>query len=257
MSNPYAPPTTAAFVLHASELPSGIRRFRLDRVATLALVNRSVLWRAVIIFVVLVLMLVVYAAIGAPVALGAPIFLVVWIVGIGLGWLLRRTLVSRQVATYEVLASSRVVRRILARTLPTEILRPEVSRIVETRWGLWLLSTSPRRSLGLVRSIEGYADLRSQIEQWKPIEALGGVQGWLLPFAEVKRQGPRDVVVGTVLETDADLAQELATVRGLGADRGLGMGPVARVRLIRLLAIWVLLIVMFLAIWQLLQPSSR
>jgi hypothetical protein len=82
------------------------------------------------------------------------------------------------------------------------------------------------------------------------------VQGWLLPFAEVQRQGPRDVVVGTVLETDADLPQELATVRGLGADRGLGLGPVTRVRLIRLVAIWVLLIVMFLAIWQLLQPSS-
>jgi hypothetical protein len=71
LGNPYAPPTTATFVPHASELPPDVRRFRLDRAATMALVRRSVLQRSAVILVTFTVLLGAYAAMGAPTVLTA------------------------------------------------------------------------------------------------------------------------------------------------------------------------------------------
>ena len=69
----------------------------------------------------------------------------------------------------------------------------------------------------------------------------------------------REDVTGTALEHDASLRDELMAVRALSADRGAGYGPLLRTRdrLVRVAILWALLVVIFLVIWQLLQPQPR
>ena len=102
------------------------------------------------------------------------------------------------------------------------------------------------------------AKLRDHFATWRPIEPLRGWEATRLTYSEIRHARPRDVVAGTVLESDPKLAEELATVRGLGADRGVGLGqPTSiRARLVWMLVLWVLLTVMFLAIWWFLQPQA-
>jgi hypothetical protein len=257
--NPYAPPAASPFVLPLNELPSGIRRYRVDWAAARKVVRRrmAVLGRVMLALIMLVMLLdaqlglqglsvLVFGAFLGVV--GGAAFLVSW-------FRVQRTL-ARNVATYELLVNARVLRRIIGRVSPAEILRPEVTRIVETPLMMWVLCASPRRSLGLTRTIEGYAELRDHLARWRPIEPVRGWAATRLTYTELSHARPRDVVAGTALESDPTLAEELATVRGLGADRGLGLGqPTSmRARLIWMLVLWVLLTAMFLGIWWSLQP---
>ncbi len=259
MANPYAPPAAAAYVVPATELPAGFRRFRLEPAAFRRLVRRQAVLRVPFVLVVLALVLGIESLAGMPVGLASWIVVPSVLIGFALRWARAARLAARPMATFEVIASPRVVRRIMAGLLPAEILRPEITRIVETPWGLWLLSTTPRRSLGLVRAIDGYDALRAHVGTWAPIESIGLGERLWLRLREARRMGPRDVIAGTALATDPTLLEELGLIRAVGADRGAGFGPATLVRnaLLRVLLLWVLLIVLFLAIWQFLAPTER
>jgi hypothetical protein len=256
MHNPYAPPAAAAFVLPTTVLPPGVRRFGLDPAAYRVLLQSRVRRRGPIIVAIVAVIIAINGLSGLPALLTSGVLVVGCVLGLGIAWFGVSRVGAAQLSTFEVLASDRVVRRILKGTLPAEVLRPEVSRIVETKWGLWVMCSSPRRSLALVRAIAGYPELRQHLAGWRPIEELRGWRATRLSYAERGRQGPRDVMVGTALAEDPSLGEELATVRAVSADRGAGYGAptLARHRLVRMLILWVLLIVMFFALWQLLQP---
>jgi hypothetical protein len=233
-----------------------VRRFGLDPAAYRVLLQSRVRRRGPIIVVIVAIVIAINGLSGLPALVTSGVLVVGCVLGLGIAWFGVSRVGTAQLSTFEVLASERVVRRIFKGTLPAEILRPEVTRIVETKWGLWVLCASPRRSLGLVRAIAGYAELREHLSRWLPIEELRGWQAARLSYSERARQGPRDVMVGTALATDPTLDTELGTVRAVSADRGAGYGAptLARNRLVRVLTLWVLLIVMFFALWQLLQP---
>jgi hypothetical protein len=257
MTNPYAPPAAAAFVLPTPVLPPGVRRYGLDPAAYRALLRSRVRRRGPIIVGIVAIVVAINGLSGLPAVVTGGVLVVGCVLGLSIAWFGAGRVGTRQLSTFEVLASERVVRRILTGTPPAEILRPEVTRIVETPWGLWVIGASPRRSLGLVRAIAGYAELREQLTSWRPIEPLRGLRAARLSYAERGRQGPRDAMQGTSLDADPTLVEELATVRALGADRGMGYGAptVMRYRLLRLLLFWVMLIILLFALWQLLQPS--
>ncbi len=256
MDNPYAPPAAAAFVLPTPVLPPGVRRFGLDPTAYRVLLQSRVRRRGPFIVALVAIVIAINGLSGLPALLTSGVLVVGCVLGLGIAWFGVSRVGGAQLSTFEVLASERVVRRILKGTLPAEVLRPEVSRIVETKWGLWVMCASPRRSLALVRAVAGYSELREHLSRWRPIEELRGWQATRLSYAERGRQGPRDVILGTALADDPTLAEELGTVRAVSTDRGAGYGAptLVRHRLLRMLILWVLLIVMFFALWQLLQP---
>jgi hypothetical protein len=258
MSNPYAPPSTAAVAPKAdpAPLPPGVRRHRLDPEAYRSMVNRVLVWPALLAALLFPLVLAPAFAAGVYSGVTTGVF---WIALVGAVLfrlaLVRRTAL-RRVPTYELLASQRVLRRVLVGSVTAEVLRPEVTRIVETPRVLWVLCASPRRSLGIPRAVEAYAELRERLATWSPIVRSGRIGALARSYAETAHVGPRDVVAGTALAGDATLVDELALVRAAGADGGAGYGAVkTRDPRVRLLVVWLLLVVAFLAIWQLV--SSR
>jgi hypothetical protein len=257
MANPYAPPAAATFALPVPALPAGVHRYGLDPAAYRLLLRSRVRRRSPIIVVVVAVAIAVNGLSGLPALVTSGVVLVGCVLGLAIAWFGAGRVGSRQLATFEVLASERVVRRILTGTLPAEVLRPEVSRIVETKLGLWVICERPRRSLFLVRAIDRYEDLRRALASWRTVEAGSAWTSTRLSYSERARQGPRDVMVGTALADDATLAEELTMVRAHAADRGAGYGAptLARNRLLRVVLLWALLVVMFFALWQLLQPS--
>ncbi len=255
--NPYAPPAPAAFVLPTPALPPGVKRFGLDPAGYRGLIRSRVRRRGPVIVAIVAILIAVNGLSGLPALVTGSELVVGCVLGLGIAWFGAGRVGGRQLSTFEVMASERVVRRTLTGTLPAEVLRPEVTRIVETPWGIWVVCSSPRRSLGLVRAIAGYPELREHLARWRPIEQLRGWAATRLSYAERGRQGPRDVMAGTMLAADPTLVEELGTVRAVSADRGMGYGAptVMRNRLVRMALLWVLLIIMFFALWQLLQPS--
>jgi len=257
MANPYAPPAVAAFDVPPMQLPDGMTRFRLDFVAFRGLLRRRFALRVPLVFVIVALLLWFEGTMGMSNTF-ATMFLPIWaVLTLGISWLRAGALAKRAVAGYELIVSGRVARRLAMGFPAGEVLRPEVSRIVETRSVLWLLCDRPRRSLGLVRAIEGYAQLRAQLATWAPIEEKSGFGAFFALLGQARRQGPRDVIAGTGLEADPSLMEELRTVRAVSSDRGVGAGAVVVSRVVRTLLLWILLVVMFLVIWQLLQPSQK
>ena len=166
--------------------------------------------------------------------------------------------VAPALARYELLVSERVLRRSAGVGPVAEVLRAEVSEIVETNLGLWISCAQPRRSLFVVSALDGYADVRQALSAWAPIATLRGWKAGQYARRETRYQGPRDAVLGTALATDPTLAAELEAVRGASFDGHASPGaPVVASRAGRALAVWVLLIVGFLAVWQVLQPGER
>jgi len=183
-----------------------------------------------------------------------------------LGWrlLTMGRVVAPTLSRYELLISDRVLRRSSVGSLAAaEVLRPEVNEIVETPAGLWVTCTTPRRSAFVVRALDGYADVREALSAWTPIKPLRGWAAFVRTGRETGYEGPRDAVLGTALATDATLVTELEAVRAASTEgygvEGYGVqAPAAAIRRpFRTLVLWVGLVVMFLAIWQVLQPSER
>jgi hypothetical protein len=234
-----------------------MRRHSLDPDRYRALVRRILLRRGVLLASFYLLFLGLLERASFVSAYTWPIGGVAFVATVVMTWLRTRPAMARQLASFDVVVSPRVVRRVMPLLPVAEVLRPEVTRIVETARGLWLVSEHPRRTVSLSSVLAGYAELRAALAAWGPIEPLRGLPAFAFAFGQLRHMRPRDRLDGA-LAGDATLVDELATVRALSADHGAGYGPTVstRGRLLRVLIVWALLIVMFLAIWQFLSPAG-
>jgi hypothetical protein len=255
--NPYAPPAPPPAVVPEAVLPEGMRRFRLAPGPYRALVRRIVIRRYVIIGLLYLLLLGMLSSLGLQIEFSAGVAVAVWVGGFVLTSLRTRAAVERQLVMFEIIMSPRVLRRVMVGLPVAEVLRPEVTRIVETPRALSLLSTTPRRTITVVRAIDGYDAVREQVARWGKIETLRGWSAFAFAWGQLRHLRPRDRIEGA-LATDKTLLDELTAVRTVSRDGGAGYGNVVtlRQRLRWMLVLWVLLIVMFLAIWQFLQPRD-
>jgi hypothetical protein len=241
-------------------LPPGARRFRLDplrfrNAASWVFVRRLAIQAAIAIAILAALrsvldwppaFLVIMASVfGVVLALGA------------IGGMLRIWWTEPAIlTTYEVLLGERVIQRSGAGVLPAEVLRPEVTAIFETPDALWIRCETPPRSLGVPRSLDGYDDVRAAVATWAPIAPEQGFAAWRRGWRESRRHGTRDAFLGTALATDTSLGEELAGIRAASHAGWVYPATGTRGRGARVLVLWICLIVMFLAIWQFLQPTS-
>jgi hypothetical protein len=236
---------------------SATRRFRLDPAAYRAASTRSLLRRYTLVVISVVTILAVTTVEIGP---ARTSFLWVWgAVLVGAGFVSRLFAVRRAAANvaYELLVSDRVLHRTV-QGRAAEVLRPEVSEILETPLGLWVVCAKPARSLFIIRAIDGFADVCEALRGWGTVRELRGVAAIRRAFREKSRHGPRDAVIGTALETDASLVAELEAVRAASLERRLHPAALVKPGLGgRVLLLWCLLVGAFLAIWQLLQPSTR
>jgi hypothetical protein len=256
--NPYAPPAPAPQHVPQAALPAEMRRFRLAREPYLALVRRLFIRRqAIVLGIVLTMVFGVLALSGLPVGLPAAAVSVVLAVMLAISWLRLRAATDRQLAMFEVIVSARVVRRAMPLLGVAEVLRPEVTRIVETPRALSLVSATPRRTVSIVRVVEGYDGLRAQLATWGPIETLRGWSAFAFAWGQRGHARPRDRIDGALVQ-DATLLDELTAVRAVSGDGGGGYGPVFNVRrrLLVVIALWLLLVGMWLAIWLLLSDAK-
>jgi hypothetical protein len=260
--NPYAPPAPAPQHVPQAELPAGMRRFRLAREPYLALVRRLFIRRQVVVLgVVALVVLGMLGLSGLPVAMPAGIVAVVLVAMVPISWLRMRAMADRQLAMFELVVSPRVVRRSMPLLGTAEVLRPEVTRIVETPRALSLVSTTPRRTVSVARVVEGYDELRALVAGWGPIETLRGWSAFAFAWGQLRHARPRDRIE-QALAQDATLLDELTAVRAVSADPGGGYGRVFKVRRLLLVVgvLWLLLVVLWLAIWQFLgneEPRPR
>jgi len=255
--NPYAPPAAPPAVVPEAVLPAGMRRFRLAPEPYRALVRSILIRRFLVIGLLYVLMLGLFWSLGALVELTVGVAVAAWIGSFVLTWLRTRSVVERQLVMFEIVMSPRVLRRVMVGMPVAEVLRPEVTRIVETPRALCVLSTTPRRTMTVVSAVDGYEAVRAQVSTWGTIESLRGWAAFAFAWGQLRHMRPRDRVEGA-LATDTTLGDELTAVRTVSRDGGSGYGGVVtlRRRLVWMLVLWALLVVMFLAIWTFLQPSE-
>jgi hypothetical protein len=257
VANPYAPPAPPPAVVPEAALPEGMRRFRLAPGPYRAIVRRIVIRRDIVIALLYLLLLGMLWVLGLQVEYAAGIAVAVWIGSFVLTWLRTRAAVERQLEMFEIILSPRVARRVMVGLPPAEILRPEVTRIVETPRALCLVSTTPRRTMTVVRAVAGYEVVRAQVATWGRIETLRGWPAFAFAWGQLRHMRPRDRIEGA-LTGDRTLLDELTAVRHLSRDAGGGYGSSVslRRRLVRMLVLWLLLVGLFLAIWQFLQPRD-
>jgi hypothetical protein len=161
-----------------------------------------------------------------------------------------------EVLTYDLLVGARVLRRTAASATPAEVLRPEVTSIVETRDGLLVCCEGVRRALFITRTLDGYDDVRAELATWQVIESLRGWAAWRRGGREARRQGMRGAVIGTCLASDLSLAAELETVRRLSDSSWRTYGALRkRGRALMAIGFGILLVVLVLTIWQVVQPQ--
>jgi hypothetical protein len=234
-----------------------MRRLRLAPAPYRALVRSILIRRYLVVGLLYVLVLGLLWSLGFLVEFTIGIAVAAWLGSFVLTWLRTRTIVERQLVMFEIIMSPRVLRRVMVGMPVAEVLRPEVTRIVETPRALCVLSTTPRRTMTVVRAVDGYEAARAQIATWGAIESLRGWAAFAFAWGQLRHMRPRDRIDGA-LATDATLGDELTAVRTISRDGGSGYGGVVtiRKRLVWMLVLWCLLIVMFLAIWQFLQPNE-
>lgn len=254
--NPYAPPAPPPAIVPEAPLPPGMRRFRLAPGPYRALVRRIVIRRDAIVGLFYLLLLGMLWSLGMAMEYAAGVAVAVWTGSFVLTWLRTRAVVERQLAMFEIIMSPRVLRRVMVGLGPAEMLRPEVTRIVETPRALSLVSTTPRRTMTVVRAVDGYEVVRGQVATWGTIESLRGWPAFVFAWGQIRHMGTRDRIDGTALASDPTLLDELAAVRAVSSDAGGAYPKVVtfRRRLVRMLLLWVLLVGLFVAIWQFLQP---
>jgi hypothetical protein len=249
--DPYAPPRDVPFVAPPAPLPEGFRRFRLDKAAYGPFMRSILLRRSLMLVVSAAVSLAIFGFRQPTSSLVIELLTIPLIFGVLVAVAARR-MRRGDLDSYQLLLGPRVVRRIGASLGPAEVLRPEVTRIVETRDGLWLMGAPRGRALFVARAIERYADVRGEFEMWQPIEPAKGWAAVKVSNSVVRRQGLRDEVVGTMLAEDPSLRDELETARAMAISN---VPPRARRSPFRrILVLWGLLIVLFLMIWQFLAP---
>jgi hypothetical protein len=246
---PYSPPRDGLPMITSAPLPPGFRRFRLDPVLFGPLVTRGILRTLMPMSVIAVgFVLIFNMAIGqSPSSTAAQIGALALVCALIL--VRRRSITAKALRAYELLMGPRVLRRVGSQLGPAEILRPEVTQIVETSDGLWLSSQVPVRSLFVARAIDGYADVRAELAAWHPIESARGWAAWRMASRAAERQGHRDAVLGTALASDSSLRDELEIARAASSVAYLEEYVAPKRRLVRWSVLWGILILMFGAIW--------
>lgn len=255
--NPYAPPAVAIDVrVSEAPLPPGVRRFRLDparfdrfnRVITLQLAS-----------IAIPILAVWCGFMGWATGL-SPSYLGLLLV-LAIAWIfVARTVrvrMSRKsnLASYELLVSDRVARRNLAGWVSAEVLRPEVTEIVEVPTGLWLRCAQPPRALFVAKAIDGYEDARAILTSWAPVRVDGGFSAWRMTRTEGRNQRPRNEALG-ILATDRSMVEELETVRNASRTATLEKPPSRAATYGRLAVVWFALVLVFLGLWQFFAPSG-
>ncbi|MGD0524941.1 MAG: hypothetical protein ABSE49_07350 [Polyangiaceae bacterium] len=259
--NPYAPPgALAAPPREPGPLPAGASRHRLDAERYRAVV-RARMGRLALLGGVMLLVLG-YWIYGALPAVSFAVWAGFLVLSLAVLVFRIRRLNRRAFDTYELLVGPRVIRRTIAGVTPAEVLRPEVTGAFETRHGVWLTCEPPRGALFISRAVEGYDALCTTLqERWRPFESVRGWRAWRLASAASVRQRGSDEASGGTLASDAALAQEVEELRRASSDAWLAfpqVSPQGRRRAARaVLALWVVLILLFLVVWQLLSPGGR
>jgi hypothetical protein len=239
-------------------LPDGVRRFRLDpprydRFQRIVLVQLLAMTLPLFVPLFVVLAIFAHTSTKSTVAIALVTF----------GWIVVARLVRIRFArkanldTYELLLSDRAARRNLSGFVSAEILRPEVTSIYEVPTGLWLTCESPPCSLFIASALEGYADAYATFSKWGQIKKLRAFAAWSRARKEARRQGPRDITMGTALASDQTLLQELTMLRSISTTAGLERPPSRWTPILRAIGIWFALMIAFLAIWQFLAPNPR
>jgi hypothetical protein len=175
----------------------------------------------------------------------------------------RRTLAAGP--TYELLVGPRVLRRTVGGLGPAEVLRPEVTRIVDAWVGLVVVCEGPAQALIVARTVEGYDDVRSELATWSPIQQS---PGWriLLTRPAIFGKWPSFALrecdaEGPALAQDATLREELELARQLSSEAHLDYEeprerPLsASQRALRTILVAVAAVVA-LVIWTALNPSA-
>ncbi len=242
-------------------LPPGVQRFRLDPAAYETVAARALLRRWGLAVAAGVLLLALAARVNSANLEGFEIAGGLALTGtvLVLGWKLATmgAAVTPLLVRYEVLLSERVLRRSTATGPVAEVLRPEVSEILETPAGLWVVCEKPRRSLFVPRALDGYVDVREALSAWAPVQSLRGFASYRRARRERAHQGPRDAVIGTSLASDATLIAELHGARVASIDARTTPAAPSPTPARKALAVWILLVLGFLAVWQVLQPREH
>jgi hypothetical protein len=237
-------------------LPDGVRRFRLDP-------PRYDKFQRIIFVQLLVVTLPILVPLYAFLALATHMSTTnVIVLGVmTAGWIVVARLVRIRFArktnidTYELLVSERAARRNLSGFVSAEFLRPELAKIYEVATGIWLTSESPPHSLFIASAVDKYGDAYATFSGWGEIEKLSGFTAWSFARKQARRQGLRDLTMGTALASDATLVQELTMLRSVSTTRGLEQPRSRWTPVFRAVGIWFALVFVFLAIWQFLSPS--
>jgi hypothetical protein len=239
-------------------LPDGVRRFRLDpprydKFQRIVLVQLLVLTLPVLVPVFAFLTAFTHMSATNVIVLGA----------MTAGWIVIARLVRIRFArktnidTYELLVSERTARRNLSGFVSAEFLRPELTKIYEVPTGLWLTSESPPHSLFIASAVDHYAEAHATFSSWGKIEKLRGVRAWSFARKQARRQGARDLTMGTALASDPTLVQELTMLRSISTTAGLEQPRSRWAPVLRAVGIWFALVILFLAVWQFLSPTIR
>ncbi len=256
--DPYAPPREMPVPPQArAPLPEGIRRFALARDEFEALVHKALLRR-------LAWMLPFLAAYVALVAWSAGMTLDTLVVSVPV-WgatlvamvfftraRLRRA-IPPALAGYELLVSPRAMRRTARGVPPAEILAPEVTSLVEVPEGLSIAAGEQR--LFVSRAVDGYAQVRDHVRAWRDVETAAGFAAWRRKLRHTRRERVCDPAHNPSLARDASMAGELDAVRALAMPPDPASVRANRWR--RVVVWWLVLVVAFLVIWQLLTPAPR
>lgn len=162
-----------------SSAPIDIRTYRLDRAAfepvTKRRIFRRMAWAVPMIAGIIAIELYV---LGSPDQSGGnvwPLTLVIVVAAVGLGLFLsvRRQLKAgrAQWDSYELTMSDNVLRRQASNLATVEILRPEVTKIVDMRGQGLTVATGDRHLFIFVpEHLVGYAEARGRLSAWKPLE---------------------------------------------------------------------------------------
>jgi hypothetical protein len=206
----------------------GFRRFGLDPARYLRWTLTRALGFAIAIAVVVAGVALVLARGAPPDSGGVGVVAVLVLVAIRFLLAPRVRALLAAAPTYELLVTPRVLRLTMGGFAPAEILRPEVTRILEGRVGLVVLCDGSGHVLFVGRVVDGYDDVRRELAAWHPIEVTAGWRSVTASIAP-RRSPPFELREhdggGPALAADPSLRDELQLARQASSEEHLAYVP--------------------------------